>query len=57
MIMKKFKMFVGKSVAFFRINAKFKLSRLSVSLWENRLSWGSFHFVTFISGSAQLTKC
>ena len=37
-IMKKFKIFVGKSVAFFRINAKFKLSRLSVSLWENRLS-------------------
>ena len=38
MILKKFKIFVGKSVAFFRINAKFKFSRLSVSLWENRLS-------------------
>ena len=38
MIMKKFRIFVGKSVAFFSINAKFKLSRLSVRLWENRLS-------------------
>ena len=38
MIMKKFKIFVGKSVAFFRINAKFKLPSLSLSLLENRLS-------------------
>ena len=57
MIMKNVKYLSRSLSLFFRINAKFKLSRLSVSLWENRLSWGSFHFVTFISGSAQLTKC